>query len=75
MGPVDRRLMEAVDRTIIEELTPNQRTRIVRLAALISRDKGYCDEVMRILDLVGFSVPKFFATDQEAANYKDPEDT
>lgn len=75
MGPVDRRLMEAVDRTIIEELTPNQRTRIVRLASLIARDNGYCDEVTRLLRLIGFSMPKFFATDQEAANYKDPEDT
>jgi hypothetical protein len=45
------------------------------LAALVSRKAGFCDEVMRIMHLMGFEVPPFFESNAHVEQYYDPKDT
>lgn len=60
-------------RPVLAELTPSQRTRIVRLAVKIGRQNNYCDEMIRLLNLMGFVVPPL-GSDNEVDAYHDPQE-
>jgi hypothetical protein len=60
-----------IDRSVVRKLTPKQRTDLVRLAALVSRKAGYCDEVIHILNLMGFNNVPIFRSEEEVEKYED----
>ena len=61
-------------REVLSELTPSQRTRIVRLCMKVGRNAGYCDDLMRVMKMMGFSIPTPLRCDSEIDAYNDPEE-
>lgn len=61
-------------REVMQELTPSQRTKLVRLSIMVGRNAGYCDEMVRLLNMIGFTIPTVPRTNAEIDAYNDPED-